>query len=311
MDGPNVQHPLSVGEIFDRALTVYVRNWRTFSALAAIVGLGSVWSTYQTLAPEAEEITGSGAQRSILEQLRIVLFGGSKQQGLSASLFWGLAVWALVTLIVYPAFLIALRAGTDGRSRTLVAWIAPGLRRITRLLALCGLWLLVGIGVITTSAFLIVVSGMILGRAGIGFAPFATILVLVMIFVGCSGLSVAVGWSTFVAIEEDKPARTAMNEAFFRAMRRGRYWRTTGIALALVILDVTIGYVLQIAAWMVFVWTKSALLASILHEVLDIPPNAYVILVTATYFLDARLRDSAASTEMIAVGEEGSVASSK
>jgi len=134
-----------------------------------------------------------------------------------------------------------------------------------------------------------------MGPIALVFAVSVTIAVAVIAI----GLGMAFDWSLFIATDEDRTAVAAVREGISRAMRRGRFWRTIGITLALAALELIVGFVINVAVSSVFVWAKSALLYTALMYVFSLPFYAYSGLVVAIYFLDSRLRDTALASQPV------------
>lgn len=297
MDGGYVARPLSVGEIFDRALTVYVKNWRSFTLVAVIMSLPATWITYVTAVAKGQNISAAGPTKTAptLDQLLTMMFGTANQHDLV--LLWiSIGVSILVTVIVYPAFLRGLRGVYESREISFSELLAPGLHHFGRLLGVLGLWLLLllsaGIASVIVFAAVGFVAGL-LGTLGVGIAIALGLCVAVAMVVVAIGVGTAFDWSLFIATDEDKTAVAAIQEGLGRAMRRGRFWRTVGVTLALAVLNLVVGFALNAAISSLFLWTKSALLYTVLDYVISLPFYAFSGLVIATYFLDSRLRDAA------------------
>jgi hypothetical protein len=294
-DAPAIARPLSVGEIFDRALTVYIRQWRQFTLLAVILVLPDAWFSYykESLAAATSGVTGSPT----LPNMLAVFMAHAKSE--SDAILWGtIAVSSLVAVALYPAFLRGLLAGRDIPS--LARLVAPGFARFGRLLGVVALWAAV-FAIVLVSIFIVLVPIILIAATSRN----------VPVIVGISiGFGVAFGllaaflmgipfsWSLFIAVDEDQHAFTAVRSAIARALNRRRFWRTLGIGTSLFALNIVLGFALRAIVAIVFLWTKSALLFALLNSLVSLPLLAFGALVNATYFLDARLRDSGTNVQV-------------
>jgi hypothetical protein len=290
---------MSVGEIFDRALTAYIRQWRQYTLLAAILAQPSAWFDYYQESIVATSSGATGSPAPVLSQLWNV-FGGDPHRE-SFAIVWGtMAASSLVAVALYPAFLRGLIAGRDTPS--LASLVAPGFARFGRLLGVVGVWAAV-FAIALVSIFVVLIPIIFIAATsrnapvivGIGVG-FGVAFGLVAAFL----LSIPFSWSLFIAVDEDQRAFTAVRSALARALNRRRFWRTVGIAAALFALNLMLGFALRAPVAMVFLWTKSAVLFAFLSLLVSLPLLAFGTLVIATYFLDARLRDSNASVQVSA-----------
>lgn len=284
-----MRRPLSVGEIFDRALTAYLRDWPRFSVLALLLSLPGSVVSYAVSSAALQNFGAPGPRGTAptLGQLESVMLGTPGHPNFQVLWISGLCS-ALLALVVYPAFLRGLKLGTERQASSLFEWLAPGLRLFRRLLLVCATWFVIALAGYFT--FVSALSPVVI------LGPIALVLVLcvfVLALVMALALSTAFTWSLYIATDEDRHALASVRQALARSMRRDRFWRTTGIAAALVGLSLIIGEALEAAFSYAFFLTRSAWLYVFFSTLVSVPLVAYSALVVSVYFLDSRLRDSA------------------
>jgi hypothetical protein len=296
-----VERPLSVGEIFDRALTMYVKHWLPFSVLALLIHVPSALLELHQSLRMAQHPPAWDSHTPLLSRIAhlIAVTFNSKPDPKELQLAWiTLCVTWLVVALVYPAYLTGIVNLARGGSGAVRDWLAASVRRAGRLLGVLLLWIptyalaAVAIMIIAIPFMMVAIfSGVAPNVLGVWFGG----VVAVAFFVTVRAISVPFGWSLFIAAGEDEPAFTALRMALSRSLQRGRFWRTIGVAGALAVLKIFEDYILRASLTGLLLWAKAMVLFAPLMTLLAIPFSAFGALIIVIYYLDARARDTRAT----------------
>jgi hypothetical protein len=282
------RHALSTGEIFDRALTVYVKNWRPLSVLGLVLMLP--YAAYDlgrsdiTAAPEAGPHGSAAPATQVLPAIWRVMEGPPHPDMLRVLVTVGVA--SLIAAILCPAFVFGVNAGADNRMGALAEWLTPGLKRVPRVVGVLGLWI-AGLIAFAAGAFLLSIPVLLVAAAA--QSPTFVVIATYGIFLPVALLAAIIALvsgpcSLYVAVAEDKAAFEAFKGGLRQTLGRGRFWKTAGIGLALVALTEIFGLVLGAAATGFSLWTRSPMLFAAGHLAVRVPLETYAWLVTAAYY---------------------------
>jgi hypothetical protein len=284
--------PLAFGELFDRAITLYVRNLVPFAAIVFVLMLPLAIVRYFYDASQAGQIDRLfhelGHPRSLPQPLL-----HTPQ---------GLALVVIATIVAYlflPFVLNAVAVGVarlyQGRPVEFRVCYAASLRRWPNVFGviLLGLGILIAwhVAVASTGVVMAMLAGSLLvfsHAAGIAAVVLVTIAILAMIFT-IIPVVLALTFAMYAAVIEEKGAASAVASGIGRIFARKEFWRAVLFALAsgaiglggsMLISGFTlVALVLHQIAIGVFVET--------LLETLILPFSAVLM---AVYYFDVRIR---------------------
>lgn len=295
MDAPGdraaLLRPLTLGEVFDRAVTLYVRNFVPFTliALAVVVPLAVL-----------QYFAGLHASATFTQLLAQMQKPGSAPPPMQngADGLWGFAnIIGSIVLGAFATVAIAAGAGLLYRGEP-IDWRACYGRALARTPAIL-LMLVIEIGGL---AVLILAGGMVMGLAfglAIVFLRVATVLAVVafifafivvllwLVFLVLCYLAFAFAYNA-VAIE-GVGMWTAIGSGFSRIFNRGEIWRACLVALAFMAIYLGL---------MVVSVSVAALFESMSLHIINVAVSAAIGLVSmsflgiliAVYYFDVRVR---------------------
>lgn len=292
---------LTIGEIFDRAVTMYVRNFVVFTliVLTLLVPISVLQYTY------TDKATNSFAQL-----LRQISHPGAALPPYDASQLAAIVGIALVVLLLAPFTNNAVAVGVaaiyagrkpnyrDDFTRVFGRWgpllgtsvLSMLILIATYLVMVIGLAILAVLGVAIARAGALVVLGIVL--ALIGVAVFIAAIVLFVLFVICCAFAL---YAT--TIESRLPA-DAIGEAFRRIFNRRELPKAVLIALAYVALE--IGVVILSAVVGVFILdiAHSTALQIAAGTIINAVLTAFLSVLIAVYYYDVRTRTEGLDLEV-------------
>jgi hypothetical protein len=282
---------LHLGEIFDRATTMYVRHFAVFSlivltllaplAVVRYFALGAGTQNYSVLIDQILH-PSRGAPAADM-QLIVTSFG-----------------IALLTLLLAPfvnnAIAVGVAALYDGQPVTYQAAFARVLRRwlpLAGTIVLCAL-------VLTASYFAVVICGVIVGviaaatfsLSGVAGVAFAVIAVIVAI--GLLGLFALVAIACVMAlyattIEEEAPAR-AIVQAFGRIFSRREISKALLLTLSYIALEIIALLVSGSLEALIMVYLRNTAVEIAFGTIANAVLSSYVTILLAVYYYDVRTR---------------------
>jgi hypothetical protein len=282
--------PLSIGEIFDRAITLYVRNIVTLSIVVAMV------TVPMTLAQYFADRSQAGAWTQILHQIQ------HPQAAPPAFEQYTVSFWALIAAGIFltPFSLAAvavvvggLYAGeTPDWRKAWAAALAHGvnivLTTIVEIVMLCTA-LLVG----AIPLFIIAFTAIVLAQT---LAPLAAIIVVLLaiialayfVFILLCYLSVGLALNAIVI--EDCAVGSAIRSGFARIFQRREIGRSTLVCLALLAAET--GLMLVVGFVQVGLATLGhPLLQAAAQGIISLPASGFVAVLVAVYYFDVRIRN--------------------
>ncbi len=242
---PLLLRPLSIGEILDRAVTLYVRNFALFTLIILTVSLPMAIVQYAFAGNQAQSLQ---AAITILEHPAPPTGAGGPAKppspfgGFTAAQIGGLLIVILVALAVVPfstnAVAVGVAALYAGHVPTFGTCYAAVLRRWPSVLGTLIAW--VGMGL---AAYLITVFSLaILVGLGIGvvraspalaivFAALAVLFALALLALAVMAV-LAASFSFFAVCIEGRPVGAAIRSGFARIFAREEGRRALLIGLA-------------------------------------------------------------------------------
>ena len=285
---------MSIGEIFDRALTVYLKRWQPFSLLAALTMLpDTVFQFYKYLVVRATDFpTSAGAPvPSLSWQLVWTIMGGEVRHQ-NFNYFW-LTEGSFLVIVTFTnaAFIAGFLAVVRGEPVSAGSWLSQWLGKASRLLGISLVWIIVlaaflaSVGLLSVS---ITAGAALLHTRQLDGVAIALLLILLLVY---ALVGAPFAFSPFIATLEDVPAVKSVRSAIARTLGR-RFWRTVAINLGLALLAYSLFYAEDALGALLFYWSRSPELATALHAVLRLPVFAFNALVMCAYYYDTRLRES-------------------
>ncbi|HTV91942.1 MAG TPA: hypothetical protein VMG98_04420 [Verrucomicrobiae bacterium] len=300
LQGRPALRALSIGEIFDRAVTMYVRHFAVFTliVLTLLVPIGILdyfvtdRSTSQ-LSQLLAQISHPGAHNS-------VLYSPSQLSAISAV--------ALLTLLLAPftnnAVAVGVAAIYAGRAPTYAGGYERVLRRWAPLLGttiLCGLILLATYVAVVFGAFIVAFTVTLLAVAArffivlfaiVGLVAVLAILLLFVLLVMCCAFALYAS-----TIEEARPA-DAIGEAFRRLFNRREIGKATLISLAYLAIQIGAFVIGASLAALLLSFAHSSVLELAVETVINAAVTAFVTILLATYYYDVRTRSEGLDLEV-------------
>jgi len=286
--------PLGFGELFDRAVTLYVRNFVPLSLIMLIVMLPYSIAQYsmsvRSLAQLGDLIKSPGAASAANP---FAVYGASPGEVAFTLLL------ALVFLLVLPFALGAVAMGVArlyrGQAVDVRACYGRAFARFWPVLGLIGMGLLILLGtyfglVLVMLLVFVIVAG--IGQLGTAFA-FVGIAIAVVMGLAVLGLlmvmAVALSFAMFAVIIEGRGVFDAIGQGFARIFSRAEFGRALLFTLAwMAISAVAIGAVylfLFLALYLHQPW-----IVSLENVVVSTVIYAFSTVLLAVYYYDVRIR---------------------
>jgi hypothetical protein len=283
---------LSIGEIFDRAVTVYVRNAVTLTAIVLVV-----------LAPlSALEYFAFPHDADVSKVLRPVLHPGTPP---SATLFPGaqFGVFGIVVLFGFlflpfannavAVYVASLYNGKPARFDTSYALV---FRRWTALIGTAlleiGVFVLAYVASVMTLMIPLTV-GILLVKTALPVAVLFFIvgivvfLAMILTFVM---LLIAYSFATYAATLEGLVPTQAIGSSFRRIVNRSEFVKALLMGLAYIGLQIGISLVSMTIAAILLVLLKSTAVEYAVSTILSSAFNAFLTVLLAVYYYDVRTR---------------------
>lgn len=300
LQGRPALRALAIGEIFDRAVTIYVRHFAVFTliVLTLLVPLGIL--DYFVTDRSTEQFSQLLAQIAHPGAHTPPLYSPAE----FAALLGVLALTFLFAPFANNAVAVGVAAIYAGRRPTYADGFARVLRRWPALLGttvLCGLILLgtyfavvIGVVVVAFTAVLLVNAARFLGVifAIAGVVMVLAIILLFMLLIMCCAFAL---YGT--TIEEQKPA-DAIGEAFRRILNRREIGKATLISLAYLAIQIGALTIAATVAALLIAFAHSSIIGLVVNTVLNAAITAFVAILLATYYYDVRTRNEGLDLEV-------------
>jgi len=299
--------PLPLGELLDRAFTLYFRNIIPFSALLAVVLVPSIivsylqtrdiLSFYITTVQHAISSPGSTPDLSALSSL-----------GTSPALT---GIQFLLGLVVIPMSYGAVVVGVSraylGLPVTFADSYRPAMRRWLAMLILIVLWIVLAFVAIVAITIVILGIGLaagalasVLGSSILGALGALFILVLSLAFFGLTIMLYLTSAISFISVvlEQIDPFR-ALTEAFARVFGGAAFWR--GFALAVALAGIYMGAFLVLAGGgaLIAYITKTPAIYIIFVGLMQLFFVPFAVVTAAVYYYDLRIRREGFDLQML------------
>ncbi|MBV8083164.1 MAG: hypothetical protein JO293_02420 [Candidatus Eremiobacteraeota bacterium] len=316
---PPPLRPLSIGELFDRAFSLYFRHILVFAAVLfvvaipyAAIALLQLYLQHGILDAYAAIIDSAIKHPSTPPDLSGVLSAAQNEN--MGTMLAAYAVSALGYVLILFALPLANAAVVSGVSRAYLGLpvrfrycYQDAFRRYGYVLLLTFLWLLV-LGVILTAAFFVlivlmvgltaiamglhVVGAIIAGIVGVALS-IAAVLFIVLAYMAFA--------SSFVAcvLEKADPIRSFVL-GVTRIFGGGLFVRSSWVALALAGMYVGFVIVAIVLAGLSVYLTRSFFLYVAIAQFINVFYVAFAIVVVSVYYYDIRIRREGFDIQMLA-----------
>ncbi len=312
---PNLR-PLSVGEIFDRALSIYVKNIVVFSALLIVVVLPFWFIQYlasrdmfQIYLNVLTEIirAGPGAAPPNLDKLARQLPNFQPLLGIGY-------LFALIALpLANAAVVIAVSRAYLGRPIRFVDCYRTALNRALHVILLVFLWLVAFILALTALLVILFVLGIIfvpivhiLKTLGTLVAAIFGLAALIALLVMSAILYMAVAFSFVATVLERTDPVHALFSSFTRIFGAKQFWRSVAVSFSLFAVVLGVDLVALGVGGLLFFATKSAVAYFIVSGIAEIFFYAFLFAVVSVYYYDIRIRREGLDLRLLADQVAGS-----
>jgi hypothetical protein len=299
--------PLPLGELLDRAFTLYFRNIVQFSALLAIVLVPSIIISYvqtrdifATYISIMQKVISSPNSPPDLSSLSSIAPN-------DALTMIQLLLAFVVIPISYGAVVVGVSRAYVGLPVTFVDCYRPAMRRWLAVIMLIILWVIVAI--VLVIGFAIV--GGILGAAAAGVGALLgsrllgalgalVILGLVIVLFGFSVMLYLTSAISFISVvlEAIDPPR-ALSESFVRVFGGGRFWKGFGLALALAGIYFAALAVLGGGGALLAYILKAPAVYIIMVGLMQLFFVPFAVITAAVYYYDLRIRREGFDLQML------------
>lgn len=288
---PSLLRPLSLGEIFDRAVTLYVRNFALFACIALVVVVPMAILQYFAGLQE------SANWAQILAQVQHPGKAPVAQQsgGEEAFAFGTIALAVVLGAFSMVAIARAIGALYRGERVEWGACYAVALRRTGAVALTLASEVLLFICLILTGGFamgLVMVAAVFAVRASVplGVAAFAALAAIVLLWLAGMLLSYLAFAFAFNAIGvEEVRFGTAIGQGFSRIFNRTEFLRALVICLALVAIYLGLTIV-SVSLAAVLEMMKLHVLYVLVSALISLVTTAFIGILMAVYYFDVRVR---------------------
>ncbi|HTX55493.1 MAG TPA: hypothetical protein VMD47_00180 [Candidatus Acidoferrales bacterium] len=289
---------LGVGEIFDRAVTFYVRNFAIFTliVLTLLVPLGII-----------EYFTIDTSSHGFTEILRQIRYPGAARSMLAPSQWLSIVGVGLLAFLFAPftnnAVAVGVAALYAGRKPDYRDCFARVLRRWAPLLGTALLCLLVGIG-----AYLALLLGALI-IAGIeallfslvpvrAFFVIVAIVAVLAFLVALMVLIICFAFALYATTLEERSPPDAIGEAFRRIVNRRELRKAALIALAYLAIEIGVLIVSGTVQLLITQTVHSDVLVQVVTTLTNAMMTAFVTVLLAVYYYDVRTRNEGLDLEV-------------
>jgi hypothetical protein len=286
--------PLSIGEIFDRAVTLYVRHFVLLTLIMLVVLLPLTILTYFST-------VGSTSYQQILQQATHPERSPSPSSIASLLQFEGVLMLVVVLqLFLMPFANVAIAAAVAALYRAeRPNWrgcYAVALRRWPAMLGTAFMEIVILGSVAFAGAFafgLMVVIGVIVTRGSVAAAVVLGIVAVVLMvawFLAMFLCAIALGFAFNAIGIEGAPAFTAIGLGFARIFNRRELSRASLVVVAIGAIYVGIYLVIFALFGLIQTVTHSFALVEIANVPISLLSATFIALLFAVYYFDVRVR---------------------
>lgn len=296
--------PLGFGGIFDRAVTLYIKNFVAFVAIVMVMIVPLAISQYVIdLASQPEfdamvwifEHPGSTPSR-------IPTVFDSKQSVIA------LVVALLISYCIAPFVMNAVAVGVARvyrrRPVEFRACYEAVLRRWKQILGVIGMELVILLGwyvatvvVLVLGAFGVVAIATAVPVLGVLLGTIGILVGLAVMLISLAPIALALEFAMYAAVIEERGVAESLNLGFTRIFNRIEFWRAVLFAIAAGVIVLGASSMFSLAALLFGV-----LHLTIVEDLIQTIPNAVItpfgIVLLAVYYFDVRIRNEAYDLEV-------------
>jgi hypothetical protein len=295
--------PLGFGEIFDRAVTLYIKNFVPFAGIVMVLVVPLAITQYVldlSSQPQFDAMLRVFQHPNAAANTRIptIFDSPSSVVVLIVSLFIAYTIW--------PFALNAVAVGVArlyrGRPVEFLACYEAVLRRWLPMVAMMGLELVVLLAwyfVVILVVVGLAVAGTILAAAWLPLAflsPFFVIVAAMVMFASLAPLFVALTFAMYAVVIEERSAGAAFALGFARVFNRGEFWRAVLFAIASGAVvggaSMVIGFLALLA-----MFAHLTFLEVIVESLARAAIAPFGVVLLAIYYFDVRIRHEAFDIE--------------
>ena len=290
---------LSIGEIFDRAVTIYVRHFVVFTliVLTLLVPLGIL-----------EYFFTDSSTNSLTQLIQQVEHPTAHLATYSPAQYGALFLLAAVALIFSPFTNNAVATGVaaiyagrtpayrDGYARVLRRWAPLVGTMFLCLLIFCGAYLAVVLAVtivvLAGGALLIALPFLGIPLALVGIALLLAVVLFFLLLLMCCAFAL---YAT--TLEGVNPAH-AIGEAFRRIFNRRELGKATLISLAYLAIEFGATFIAGAVAFLALSAIHSTMVQLAITTVINAAVTAFTTILLAVYYYDVRTRSEGLDLEV-------------
>jgi hypothetical protein len=291
--------PLGIGEIFDRAVTLYVRNFVTFTlmVLTLLAPIGVV--QYFVIPDQAASLSETIGQISNPSK--------KTQPPMSNREIAGLAAVVLLAMIFAPFVNNAVAVGVarlyNGAEPSYGASFSTVFRRwlpllgtaILNILVILGIYLAMIVGLV-----LFMTLGILLVKPALPIAIaifIAAVLLFFVVLLFVLMMLIAYAFSMYsTSLENASPSR-AIGLAYRRIFNRGEFKKAFLMALAYIGLQIGVVTLSSTVAIVMMLFVHSYALQLVVNTVVSAMLTAFLTILLAVYYYDVRTRSEGLDLE--------------
>jgi hypothetical protein len=300
MEGKLPLRALSIGEIFDRAITIYVRNFVVFTLIIVTLLGPLAIAQYLLVGHSTETIAQAFGQ--------IGHPGVYTSRPVDPGAITALIAVALLGVVLAPFASNAVAVGVasiySGTHPSYTAGFAPVFKRWLPLLGT--LVLNVGVGI---SAYIVsVVAFFIVFAIGIFLLKSVALLgIVVLIFGGmlllaigllAALLAIACTFALYAATIEDAPPGRALGEAFRRIFNMRELRKASFVGIASIAMYIGAALISVAVELLIETYVHSTLLVLTFSTILNAMLATFVTILLAVYYYDVRTRSEGLDLEV-------------
>lgn len=283
---------LSIGEIFDRAVTIYVRNFVVFTLM--VLTLAAPYNLVQYFA-----IPDNGAN---FAQVIDAIQHPAKHPNAAAppASFVVLVAAVILFLLLSPFVMNAVAFGVAavyrGSAPEYLASFAAVFRRSGQILGTAIVEMMILLGTYSVLATVLVILFVIAALTVRTALPFAILLFVVggilaiatMLFLMVLAVNYAFG--TYAAVLERLGVGDAVASGFRRIFTKREFWKSMLIGVAYLALQIGVLVANATVGVLVLYWLKSYALQLAISALISSALTAFLTIVLAVYYYDVRTR---------------------
>jgi hypothetical protein len=300
---PSMWRPLGFGELFDRTITLYFRNFLPFVYIALGLAIPSAVLGYFVDSAATGANSPIGQMQQILHRSAGApppvspLFSTPREALLTVCV--GL-VLVLASTFVYLAIAVGVGRLYAGKPVEFRACYETALRRWPSIVGALLMIFLIAIAAVIAIAIAVGMSVAI--TILMAFLPL-TIVVASVLYLSAIGvllvLSVAMTLALYTIVIEDAPVFAALGSGFARAFSKAFFWRAMGLIVCAVVIEFLALFLLQaagqIALYFGLVWITTVLNAIV--QALSLPFSGILF---AVFYFDIRIRREGLDLQAVA-----------